>query len=278
MNILKNTLKIVLLLLAIPILIGSLYYYSKSKRDRAELWFRAQNLFPQGTVQEQWCFEQALKADPTFAEAWMQKSVSHNKRGHYAEGFRLLDQAVELKPVEYLGYRGYVKLYMLHDYEGAIDDFMRLDTLTPGIRDAPWGEDIYHVLGLAHKQLGEYETARYFFNKSIESISTEQGEDWVDVRTFFYNGLVSFEMADTSEALYNLNKAIDLFDQFTEAHYHKGRILASLNKRGEACTHFRKSAQFFQEGYIYTNSYYELPDQIYLSDIEHASRRYCEAL
>ena len=278
MTILKTTLKVTLLLIAIPLILGSLYYFTKSKREKAEFWFRAQGLFPQGATQEQWCFERALQADPSFAEAWMQKSVSHTKRAQYAEGFRLLNKAVELKPAQYLGYRGYVKLYMLHDYDAAIDDFMRLDALTPNVRDAPWGEDIYHVLGLAHKQKGKLEEAAYFFDKSIELTTQEQGEDWVNVQTFFYNGLVQFQLGDTSQALYNLDKALQHSDKFSEAYFHRGLALISLNKRGEACSNFKKSLQLFKTGYVYNNPYYEIPDQLYLSDIEEALKLYCEAL
>lgn len=278
MSIVKTTLKAVLLLIAIPLFLGGLYYFSKSNRERAELWFNIQNLFPQGSQQEQWCFDRAVKADPTYAKAWMQKSVSHTKRGQYAEGFRLLNKAVELEPAEYLGYRGYVKLYMLRDYDGAIEDFMRLDALTPKVRDAPWGEDIYHVLGLANLQKGQYEEARYFFDKSIGLTIEEQGEDWVDVKTFFYNGVVNFELGDIQEALSNLDKALQYYNKYTEACYYKGMVLASLNQREKACSYFKKSLNFFQEGYVYENSYYEIPNQLYLSDIERALRLYCDLL
>ena len=278
MDILKTALKVLLILIVLPLLGGTVFYFIKSDRQKAELWFRAQSLFPQGAVQEQWCFEMALKADPTFAEAWMQKSVSHNKRGHYAEGFRLLNKAVELKPVEYLGYRGYVKLYMLRDFDAAIDDFMRLDALTPEVRDAPWGEDIYHVLGLANLMKNDLDEALYYFNKSIELTTFGQGESWVDVTTFFYSGLTNFKLGAQAAALENFDKAIQYHDKYTEAYYYKGLTLASLNKRGEACSNFKKGLNHFKSGYIYHNPYYEIPYQVYLSDLEEALKLYCEAL
>ncbi|MCB0618063.1 MAG: tetratricopeptide repeat protein [Saprospiraceae bacterium] len=255
------------LALLLAVLIWS-FFASLTPRERAEFWFVQQKGYPQGSAAEQWRLERAIRADSSFAPAFMEKSVSHNKRGQFAVGFALLDHAVEIDPVEYLGYRGFVKLYMLRDYEGALRDFERLDSLTPGVRDAPWGEDIYYVLGLACKQRGDWERALHYFSRSIEETTREQGEDWVEVRNFWYRALVRLALGDPEGALADLDTALRLFPRFTEAHFWRGKVLAELERSEEACAAAAGALELFAAGQYYSDKYYELPDQLYRSDIE----------
>ena len=275
MKIIKWILLIILLVMGLVFMLFAVFYYPQSPRQRAEFWFLLQGRYAQGSTQEQWLFAQALRADPTFAKAWMEKSVSYNKRGYYAEGFAALNKAVELEPVQYLGYRGYQRMAMLHDYDGAIIDLLRLDSLTPGVRDAPWGEDIYYVLGLAYKGKEDFLKAKAYFDQSIELTTQESGEKWVDVKLFLYLGITQAKLGNQVAALADFDKAISYYIQFTEAYYQKGLLLAKSGAQKEACKCFSASLKYFQEGYYYTDSYVELPDQIYQSDIEEALQVYC---
>jgi len=253
----------------------TLRYFNQSPRGQAEFWYQMIELFRQGSIEQQWCLEKSIQSDPTFHRAYMEKSVAFNKRGHYHEGFKLLNKAVEISPVIYLGYRGYVKLYMLHDFKGAIDDFLRLDPLTPEVTDAPWGEDIYHVIGLSYQQLGELDSAKIYYDRSIQKKTALLGEEWVDVKTFFYYGLVEL-------ALGNYQASIDLFDKaiaystiFSEAYYYRGLAYQKLNNPIAACANFQESYAYFSQGYAMSNPYYEVPHQIYLSTIENSIDSVC---
>ena len=262
----------IILLISFSILI---VYFSKSSRERAEFWFEAQQSYPQGTIEEQWCLERSIEADSTFHKAYMEKSVSLNKRGQYSEGFKLLDKAVEISPVDNLGYRGYVKLYMLHDFNGAISDFLRLDSLTPKVTDAPWGEDIYHVIGLSYKQLGERDSAKKYFNKSIVEKTKLIGEEWVDVKTFLYYGVVERELGNYQESIKLFDKAIYYSENFTEAYYYRGLTYKMLNNPIESCNDLEKSCYYYNKGYYMSNPYYEVPNQIYLSTIKNSMSSVC---
>lgn len=156
----------VLIVLFLSVILA--YYQSLDSRKKAELWFSLQKSFVQGSIEEQRLLHRSIEADSTFAQAYMEKSVSLNKQGDFPQGMQLLNRAVHLDPIAYLGYRGFVKLYMLRDYEGAINDFLWLDSLTPGARDAPCGEDIYYVIGLSYQQMSAPSKALEYFNLAID--------------------------------------------------------------------------------------------------------------
>ena len=213
------TLSSILVLISFSI---ALSYFNQSPREKAEFWYKMVELFRQGSIEQQWCLEKSIQSDPTFHKAYMEKSVAFNKRGQYHEGFKLLDKAVEIAPIENLGYRGYVKLYMLHDFKGAIDDFLRLDPLTPEVTDAPWGEDIYHVIGLSYQQLGELDSAKKYYDLSIQKKTALLGEIWVDVKTFLYYGLVELELENYEASIVLFDKAIAYSKTYSEAYYYRG--------------------------------------------------------
>ena len=269
---------IVIILSSIVVLISLaivISYFNQSSREKAEFWYQMINFDRQGSVWQQWCLEKSIQVDSTFHKGYMQKSVAFNKRGQYSEGFKLLNKAVEISPVQNLGYRGFVKLYMLHDFNGAINDFLRLDTLTPGVTDAPWGEDIYHVIGLSYKQLGELDSAKKYFDISIQKKTGLLGEDWVDVKTFLYYGIVEFELGNYQESIELFNKAISYSKKFSEAYYYRGLAYQRLNNPIEACNDLERSYSYYNEGYYISNPYYELPNQIYLSSIKNSIDSVC---
>ena len=271
--------KIIIIVLSSIILLISLSisisYFNQSARERAEFWYIMINFDRQGSVWQQWVLKKSIQADPTFYKGYMQKSVAFNKKGQYLEGFRLLNKAVEISPIENLGYRGFVKLYMLHDYNGAIEDFLRLDLLTPEVTDAPWGEDIYHVIGLSYQQLGELDSAQKYFNKSILEKTKLIGEEWIDVKTFLYFGIVEYELRNYKEAIILFDKAINYSQTFSEAYYYRGLTYQKLNNSIKSCDDLDSSYSYFTKGYYISNPYYEMPNQIYLSDISNSMDSVC---
>jgi tetratricopeptide (TPR) repeat protein len=87
-------------------------------------------------------YEKAIEYDQENSDAWMERSVAFNKAGDFEKGFEYLNKAVELDPKLHLGYRGWIRLRKMRDYDKALQDFNILDSLTPNFVDAPWGEDI----------------------------------------------------------------------------------------------------------------------------------------
>ncbi|MEM9338454.1 MAG: hypothetical protein AAGA66_06970 [Bacteroidota bacterium] len=247
------------------------WYQTLETRKQAEQWFSLSKYYRQGNLRRQWLMEQAIKTDPSFAEAYMQQSISHNKRGDFSTGMALLEKAVELKPVRYLGYRGSVKLYMLHDYEGALHDFLRLDSLTPNFRDAPRGEDIYQVMSLCHEGLGNDSLALFYLNKAID----EEDPQWVDNQAYLYRSRVQIRLGDFERAMDNLTHGITT-NPLADYYYYLAYAHFQLNNPQKGCEYLSEGVEQFNLGYFRSNPYYELPGQVYLSDFHELQKQYCE--
>lgn len=234
----------------------------------ADYWYENQKYFVQGSIYEQMALDSAIHYNPKFSRALVEKSVSYNKRGDFETGFYYLNKAVDIDPEEHLGYRGFVKLYMLRDYQGALDDFLRLDSLTPNFRDTPWGEDIDKVIGLCYMKMGKFEYAKNSFDKSINAISRENGEDWVEIRTFLYRGIVDLELNKNDSAIYFFNQSLKYDRRFPEAYFYKARAFEKMNNRKNAQMMADSALYYFKTSGVQKNPYFELPYQVYLSDIK----------
>lgn len=215
----------------------------------------------QGVYLSQTMFEILKFQDPSNSEIYFEQSVPFNKRGDYERGFQLLDQAVEYNPIVYLGYRGYMKLRFLRDFQGAIKDFDRLDTLTPGVIDAPWGEDIDFLRGEAYFGLGAYERAITHFDKTIEN----QGEEWAEIQSYVYLGISEFRLENFDNAIISYKRAIDQSKYVCEAHFGLAKVYKEIGETEKAKEHILKAEEYFQ--YKRTDPYNEFLNEIYKTDI-----------
>jgi tetratricopeptide (TPR) repeat protein len=146
--------------------------------------------YPQVSIQSDLYYKLVLEKYPNTQEAYVSRSVAYNKGGEHATGFAMLNRAVELAPIENLGYRTFVKLYMMHDYEGALRDCLRLDSLTSYAKPGVWGEDLDMVVGLCYLQLSDFPKARLRFTNSINEVTKRSGKQWNSPRVFLYLGIV----------------------------------------------------------------------------------------
>ena len=247
-----------------------------SARKEAEYWYEQQEESYNGSRQSQYFIDKSLKADPTYARAWMRKAEAHIEKGEFAKGFKYLNEAVELEPIEHLGYRGCAKLYYLHDMEGALKDLIELDSLTPNFTDAPWGRDIYYTMGVAEKGRGDLLKALMYFTRSIYNTTREKGEDWVDVKVFLYRGITLLEMDNPEMAIADFDKCIFYFDKFMEAHYYKGIAFLKLGQCEKACEYFKKAKKHHDAGYSYANQMYSMVEEVLVEDILENINLYCE--
>ena len=248
----------VLFLLGIFFIYYQLFFAPKEKRfSFAE--------HTQGQYLSQKMFDILIFQNPNYSNAYFEKSVAFNKRGDYAKGFELLNEAVELEPKLHLGYRGWLKYHKVKDYQGSIDDLKRLDSLTPNFVDAPWGDNIHYVLGLSYKGLKQYNLALKEFDKSIE---TEKDSSWVNPYVFLYKGIIYNELEEYEGALKNLNVYLKQnYNNSPDAYFHKGIAFKQLNKIDSAQNCFIKSEELFNKGYKIKDMYNEVQDELYLSDI-----------
>lgn len=221
----------------------------------------------QGQYLSQKIFDILIFQNQDYSDAYFEKSVAHNKRGDYHEGFKLLNKAVEIDPKLHLGYRGWLKYHKLKDYKGSIDDLRRLDSLTPNFVDSPWGDNIHYVLGLSYKGLKQYDLALKEFDKNIE---TEKDSSWVIPNTFLYKGIIFYQKDQFNEAINNFEayRKLNSNSLTPEYCYWKGKIFKVLKKNDSALKLLKQSKELYLKGYKNKNVYNEVQDEVYLSDIE----------
>jgi len=220
----------------------------------------------QGSELSQSLFDYILQRDPNYDRAYFEQSVPYNKRGDFFMGFTLLDKAVAMDPKAHLGYRGWLKYDFLRDNKGCIEDLKRLDSLTPEVVDAPWGMNIHYLLGLAHKDMGDYQGALEAFEKYLE---TEQDTSWVDPDMFLQRGIIHSDLGQWEQAIENF----DLCQRFNdnrspEAYFYKARVLVGTGQGKQAMELLERALELFQKGYGRSDAYVEVQGQIYLPQIE----------
>lgn len=244
----------VLLALYSIVIIFMLFFSPKEQRYNF-----ASNL--QGFSLSQSMFEILKFQDPSNDRIYFEQSVPFNKRGYYNKGFQLLDNAVEIDPKMHLGYRGYMKLRFLRDFKGALEDFNRLDSLTPNVIDTPWGEDIDFLRGEAYFGLESYEKSVIHFKRSIEN----QGEGWADIQAFVYTGLSEYELGNSEEAKKYFEKALNQSKYTVEAHLGLAKIYKENGELEKSESHLDEAQKYFD--YKRNDPYNEYLNEVYESDI-----------
>src|SRR5262245_41232077 len=104
--------------------------FTDSNCARACRLYNEADKFYQGTRICQLYLDSAIRLCPGYAEAWHEFSVPFLKRGDFFTWRKYMDKAVELKPRAWLGTHGWCRFKFLKDYEGALEDLKRYDTLT----------------------------------------------------------------------------------------------------------------------------------------------------
>ncbi len=248
---------------------------SSEKRLLSEQYVEKASRHRQGSYLEQQLLDTALMIDSTNDNAWMEKASWAIKVGDYIGFNYLIGKAIELEPAYHLGYRGWLKLYTLRDYEGALADFDRLDQLTPDFMDYPWSENIYYLRGLAYKQLGRYRQALANFTECIERTTTEMGAAFIDPYCYVYRGMMYLQLDSSQRASDDFDAALQLYEQCPEAHFRKGQMLLTLNQRRLACESFQKALHYAEAGYLKKNIYKEVFDEVYSEDIDQRLSQHC---
>lgn len=228
--------------------------------------------YPQLTMQCDLYYKLILEKYPTTHIAYMNRSVAYNKTGEHATGFAILNNAVQLAPIQYLGYRAFLKLYFMHDYQGALQDCLHLDSLTAYSKPGVWGEDMDMVIGLCYLQLNDFQKARLRFTNSINTVTQEAGKEWNSPRAFLYLGITLMKEKAYSQAIQVLDELIQLNPNFSEAYYYKAQCYSLLKDLIKAEATLEKCRQVFGKYRADKNPYFELPYQIFPSMLSDLSK------
>ena len=202
-------------------------------------------------------------------------SVQNTKNGNYDLAITALNKAYSLNPEEVSAYYGWVLLYYYHDYERSLTMLNKYDSYTPNFQDAPMGEDIHYLKGLAQMQLEKYQSAIIEFDKYINHLDTTHGEAYVDVYTFVQKGRCLTKLGQFDNAINSYKRAIKNYENCTEAYYYMGLTHLEMNNNDSACVNFNTALRMIKEGYKSSDTYIEYFHEIYLQQIESSINEIC---
>lgn len=202
-------------------------------------------------------------------------SVQNTKNGNYDIAISALKRSYEIAPEEAGAYYGWVLLYYYHDYNKALEILNEYDNTTPNFMDAPMGENIHYLKGLAYAQLEDYENAIKEYNIVIDEESLKYGEKEVYYLVLLNKGISLYYSKRYTEAIHLFDKALINYDKCSEAFYFKGLSQLKLNDNNSACSNFKKAICLIKQGYKSSDTYVELFHEIYEQDVEDAILKFC---
>lgn len=228
---------------------------------------RGRGYYYQGSVPEQFQLVESMKMDSTNGDLWREIATAPLKRGIADVFFNYYEEGVKRKPLKWSGFRGYIYLYFYRDYQRALADFDYNDQLIGEVGFSQ-GQSHDYMRGLCYYGLKDYENSLVFLDKYINETTTEEGEEWVDVYAFLYRGLTKVRLERFDEALEDFDTALKYYPNLSDCFYHKARILAYGKEFEKALELLEKARSNFQKGYYHQRPYVEVPEQVYIQDIE----------
>jgi tetratricopeptide (TPR) repeat protein len=252
------------------------YTIADRKRMSIEYLENGEKNFRQGSPENMELIEIAIKLDSNNSAAWRELSVPYLKRGMPHEWKPLFDKAVEIDPVAWQGWRGYLKLFFYRDYQSAIEDFNATDSLTPNFTDYPQSMSVDYLRGLAYLQLDDKMKALDYFTKYIEEVTVKNGEDWVDVDAYIHRAIVLIKLREFEKAKMDLEKCLKYYSSSSDAYYHLAVINYQSDNKAIAKEQINEAKRLFKKGFYMHRPYVETFGQIEISDIEEIERKIVE--
>ncbi|MEN5436586.1 tetratricopeptide repeat protein [Sphingobacterium faecium] len=201
--------------------------------------------------------DMGLKEDSTIAYLWQQKAMPLFKQGKYELGMQYLDKAVFYDKDNYLNYRGFIKCIFAKTYQEAIVDFEEAISLHGNSHVMDHSYQFYIALSLL--QLNEFEKAEVILKQEIDKMLQELGEDWVHHLDLFYYGISQYEQGKYNMAIKTFDRALNKYQQFSDAKYYKAISLVHLDKTEAASKLIEEATIDRKNGYTINedNAIYE---------------------
>lgn len=172
-------------------------------------------------------FEQAIKEDPKFAEAYFHIGYCHDELGELQEAVSAYKKAIHLKPnfVE-ANYNLGIALDELKQFQESIEAYRRAAELKPNFFEA------FFNLGVALGKVNRDQEAVNAFKQAIK-ISPDDAESHLNL------GIAYGHLSLYQEALEALKQAIRINPDDPLAHYSIGIIFLSLDDRNSALQEYK---------------------------------------
>jgi len=209
-------------------------------------------------------YDKALEICPEYSDAYRAKSVAYLKTGDFITWKQLMDKAVELNPVEHLGYRGWCRFQFFRDYQGAIADIERLDRLTE--HNIGYSQNgMYHLnvaKALCYKMLGEKQKAIAIIKDQIQA-----DVDKVGLYDYLHLGVLYLETNRFEKAKIVFNQQILEYD-CAENRYYLAMAHKAMNHSENYIENIRLARFLYRQNRVMADPYTHQVDKIYGSEIE----------
>ncbi len=214
-------------------------------------------------------FDRAIAHCPDYDHAYRSKSVAYLKSGDFIRWKQLMDRAVELNPVDHLGYRGWSHFQFFRDYRSAIADLEQLDSLLN--YDIGYSQNGYYHLqfarALSYKALGKLE-------KAMQIMQGQLARDNYSVSLFDYLhlGVVQLELGQLAAA----EKTLLLQNQvnpLADTEYYLAQIDLQQQQSEQAILHLKKALAHYQKKRHLQDPYTHQIDKVYLVQIQRALKQ-----
>ena len=206
--------------------------------------------------------ERAVDHCPYFSHGYRPMSVAYLKSGDFINWEKLMDKAVHLEPMEHLGYRGWCRNQFFRDYEGAIADIERLDSLTRyEIGYSASGAYHLHIAqGLCYKAIGQSAKAIKVMENQLSVAEYTAGSF-----DHLHLGVLYFDNDRLDDALEQFEIQINNND-LADCRYYYAMTLKAMGKA------YQNSLIIAKELYLADrrmfDGYTHQMDKVYLRDIE----------
>ena len=181
---------------------------------------------------------------------------------------------MKLEPKEYTAYRGFLKCIFTKDYEGALIDFQKAQQLVPNSYEMDHTYFFYE--GLCHLELGHYLKAEENFKKDIMIQTGGDTTKNAHYNSFFYLGVLYYEMNNYPLAKNYLSKCVAIYQQHPEANYYLAMVFGQTRNFKFEKKYLEISQQAFKDGYdlVEDNIYYaNYPHQVTLYEVGQALKQ-----
>lgn len=190
--------------------------------------------------------DEGIAADSTIAYLWQQKGMPYFKKGKYEVAMQSLDKAVYYDS-KWLDYRAYLKCIFVKNYTAALSDFEACIQKDPNgyVMDHPYS----FYMALCYLQLNQYNKAFSLLNNRITTVEKEKGASWLHPTELFYLGITQFELTKYTDAIQTFDRAIELYPNFSDAIYFKGKCYEYTGQKDLADSCFKRARIDYDNGY-----------------------------
>jgi tetratricopeptide (TPR) repeat protein len=167
-------------------------------------------------------FEEAVKKDTSYAEAYFYIGYCNSELGRYNEAVEAFKQAIRIKP-DLAG--AHSLLGWTYDALGLYNE--AVEAYKQGIRIKPDVAELHYILGVAYGKLERYDEAVEAYKQAIR-IKPD------DAKAHYNLGTAYGELGRWNEAVEAYKQAIRIKPDYAEAHLNLGVAYGSLGRHNEA--------------------------------------------